>query len=179
MKKILVCILALGLMLGLAGCKNREAVYLPPHVTLGKTASLEGADDITGAYILASDTAINLCADKLYKDSDKRPEYISFDFATNFALNKQGREKLVSAFEVYGIELDTKGVGAHQGLAEQNRGFVLQYIIGGQHNSADSDLTITVEVLVGNKGYAYYFDFNIFGDEYVMINYEDAYEKMR
>jgi hypothetical protein len=154
-------------------------VYLPPHSTLGKTASLEGADGITRAYILASDTAINLTADKLYKDSEKRPEYISFDFATNFALNKAGREKLVSAFEVYGIELDTKGVGAHLGLAEQNRGFVLQYIIGGQHNSSDADLTITVEVLIGNKGYAYYFDYNIFGDEYVMINYENAYEKMR
>ena len=167
-------------MLGLAGCKESKEVYLPTHVVLGQTATLDGANPLTKAYIRATDAAINFVADKLLKDTpDKKIEYLSFDFATSFALRKDERETLLKAFEVYEIPIDTLGDAGHSGLAEQTKGFVIQYIVGTQHNKADYDFTITVEVMYRNKGYAYYFDFNIFDDKYVMVNYEDAYEKMR
>ena len=180
MKKFIICVLISLLVLSFVGCKESKEVYLPPHTVLEQTASLDGADSLTQAYIRATDTAINLVADKMLKDTpENKPEYISFDFATSFALRKDAREKLVNAFEVYGIALDTHGEAGHSGIAEQSKGFVIQYIVGTQHNKAEYDFTITVEVLYRNKGYAYYFDFNIFDDKYVMVNYEDAYEKMR
>ena len=179
MKKLLCFLMLAALMLGLVGCKEDKQVTLPPHKVLGASASLEGTDGLTGAYILATDTAINILANKMFKDTDDRPQYISLDFATSFALKKAGKEKLLSALEVYGIPVDDFGEIAHNGLKERNQGFVIQYPVGGQHNTQKSDFTITVEVLYKNYGYAYYFDFNIFGDRYVMVNYENGYEKVR
>lgn len=178
MKRFIALILTAVTLLSFAGCgKVNTPAVLPAHTVLQQSASADGADAITGAYILATDTAINIVADKL--GSGDKIQYISFDFGTSFALKQTQRDVLVKAFDVYGIPVDTNGESGHSELAERNRGFVLQYIVGNQYNKKEFDHTITVEVLHGNKGYAYYFDFNIFSGEYVLVNYEEAYEKMR
>ncbi len=180
MKKIFCLFLLLALFLGLVGCKENRQVELPPHSVLGASASLDGEEGITGAYILATDTAINLLANKKLKDQSVDVlKYISFDFGTNFALKKDGKSKLVQAFDTYGIPVDDKGELAHNSLKEQNEGFVVQYPVGTQHNTTKYDFTITVEILYKNYGYSFYFDFNIFGDKYVMVNYEEGYENLR
>ena len=103
MKKIFCILMLLTLFLGLVGCKESQPIALPSHSVLGASASLEGADNLTGAYILASDTAINILANKMLKENPEALEYISFDFGTSFALKRAGKDKLISAFDAYGF----------------------------------------------------------------------------
>lgn len=171
---IILCILAVAL----CGCSTKQSkpATLPSHDIMGASAKMENVNGITGAYILASDCAVNLVTNE---KRTSKPEYISFDFGTSFALKQSEQQQLVAAMEVYGVPIDTDGIIAHNTLADKNRGFVLQYIVGSQHNKTGIDFTITVEVVYANKGFAYYFDFNIFNGEYVLVNYEPAYENMR
>ena len=133
---------------------------------------------VTKAYIAATDAMLNYIVDEKM-GSKRKLKYISFDFASNFALNNEQREKMVSAFSVYGIPADTEGAAAHSTLTQRNEGVVFQYIIGGQSTIPRRMILQLPWALYGNKGYAYYYDFNIFGDDYVLVNFEQAYEKMR
>lgn len=179
MKKIVTVALCIIMAFALAGCgKTKTPAVLPAHNLLKEKAEQENADGITKAYIAATDAMLNYIVDEKMGSKEKL-KYISFDFATNFALNSEQREKMISAFSVYGIPADTEGAAAHSTLTQRNEGVVFQYIIGAKHNTKAYDFTITVEALYGNKGYAYYYDFNIFGDDYVLVNFEQAYEKMR
>ena len=99
MKKIVTVALCIIMAFALAGCgKTKTPAVLPAHNLLKEKAEQENADGITKAYIAATDAMLNYIVDEKMGSKEKL-KYISFDFATNFALNSEQREKWFPPFQ--------------------------------------------------------------------------------
>lgn len=169
--KILVLALALAL---LTACAAPKEAALPAHKTMVVKASADAQESsMYNAYLRAIDTAINLVIDEKL---NQKPEYISFDWGTNFALGTAQREKLAKAFGVYGDIVDTRGLNPPlRSIEEMGKGVTVLFPTGAQHATEGADLTITVEVIHSKTGYAYYFDYVISGGKYILTEYSSAY----
>lgn len=169
LKKISVLLFVLILAASFFGCAPEEA-SLPTHRLTGEYAEVPEDSGILGAYIKATDLAVNLIIDQQRK---ALPEFISFNFNTNVPLQPSQTQQLLAAFEVYGIPIDTDGHKAKT-VEEMNRGLVVAYQDDSNLNSSSADLTVQVEVITGNYGYIVCSDFQISGGEYILTAYDDS-----
>lgn len=169
MKKLTVCALALIMIMSLAGCGSKQ-ISQPEHKISGIYAQAPDNSGILGAYITATDLAINQVIDTKRKSM---PEFISFNFNTNVPLQPSQKEALLKAFEVYGIPIDTDGHKA-QTVERMSKGLVIAYQDSADLNSSGSDLTVQVEVITNNYGYIYCSDFDVKGGEYILTGYDDS-----
>lgn len=175
MKKSLTVLSALLLLL-LTACVAQQDIALPAHKTMLSAVKGTGTG-LYSAYVRAVDSAINIVIDKILK---KKPEFISFDWGTNFALSAAEREQMVAAFGSYGVLVDTRGLNPPLRTVEElGKGVTLVFPTGSQHASSEADFTITVEVVTSNQGYAYYYDFDIHNGNYVLVAYSNAYVNPR
>lgn len=169
MRKLTVLLFVLILAASFFGCAPEE-ISLPAHKITGKYAEIPEDSGILGAYIKATDLAVNRVIDEHRK---ALPEFISFNFNTNEPLQPSQIEQLLAALEVYGIPIDTDGHKAKT-VEEMNRGLVIVYQDDANLNSSSADLTVQVEVITGNYGYIICSDFKISGGEYILIAYDDS-----
>ena len=151
------------------GCAPKEA-SLPEHRTTGKYAQASEDAGLLGAYIRATDLAVNLVIDENRKTL---PEFISFNFNTNVPLQPSEIQLLLEAFEIYGIPLDTDGHKAKT-MEEMNKGLVVVYQDESNLNSSGADLTVQVEVITGNYGYVVCSDFKGQRRKYILTAYDDS-----
>ena len=169
MKKFTVIISVLLIAASLLGCAPKQ-ISLPAHRLTGKYAEVPENSGILGAYIKATDLAVNLVIDQHRKSL---PESISFNFNTNVPLQPSEIQKLLAALELYDIAIDTDGHKAKT-VEQMNKGLVVAYQDDSNLNSSSADLTVQVEVITGNYGYIICSDFKISGGEYILIAYDDS-----
>ena len=176
MKRASIICLVLVLAAGMIGCAV-QPVSPPQSKIITVTPEIpDSCSRLAAAYIQATDLAIKMATDA-YRST--APEFLSFGFGTTFALKQSERDLFVKAFEVYGIPLDTRGTNPPARTTEEmSKGFVLLFPTGSKHKAPDADLTVTVEVCYQNRGYVYYFDFDLSGNQYVMIQYLAGYEEI-
>lgn len=178
MKRTLVTVILLITVLLATACSKVEPANLPLHLILQKSATIpENASGLCGAYILAVDTAINLCTDNKLK---QKPEFISFNFTSTFPLHQEEKDLMVKQFEVYGIPVDTRGFNPpERTMEEMLKGYIIEFPSSAQYTDPKADLTITVTINNGRMGYIYNFDFVVKKGKYILINYDDDYLNVR
>jgi len=173
-KKLFTILLIASLLFIIVGCNKVTAAVIPNHSIM--QASISIPDDVSklaNAYMLSADIAANQVIDK---DVKFKPDYISFNFTSNDALNQDERNLMQELFKVYGVTVDDRGLNPpKRSIEERARGIVIGFPSTTKYQTSDSDLTIPVDVYFGTNAYTYACDFKIQNDKYILFRWENVY----